>query len=99
MARKQKERRRKDLNRMRAKDCCGRPQLFLGKRRSSISSNYSFLILILYVAFIENHSGLRGFAASKIATAYLLKALETQFCIAKEAVSLELSKIEVPIQE
>ncbi len=50
-------------------------------------------------AFIEKHSGLRGFAASKIATAYLLKALESQYCIAKEAVSVEFSKIEASIQE
>jgi hypothetical protein len=49
--------------------------------------------------FIENHSGLRGFAASKIATAYLLKALETQFCVAREAVSVEISKVEASIQE
>jgi hypothetical protein len=49
--------------------------------------------------FIEKHLGLRGFTASKIATAYLLKALETQLCIAKEAVSVELSKIEASIQE
>ncbi len=50
-------------------------------------------------AFIEKHSGLRSFAASKIATAYLLKALESQYCIAKEAVSVEFSKIEASIQE
>jgi hypothetical protein len=37
---------------------------------------------------IEKHSGLPGFAASKIATAYLLNALETQYYIAKEAVSV-----------
>ena len=48
---------------------------------------------------IEKHSGLRSFAASKIATAFLLKATEDHFCIAKEAVSFEFSKIEASIQE
>jgi hypothetical protein len=49
--------------------------------------------------FIEKHSGLQGFGACKIANAYLLKALETQYCIAKEAFSIEFSKIEASIQE
>jgi hypothetical protein len=48
---------------------------------------------------IEKHSSLRLFAASKIATSYLLKALETQFCVAKEAVSVKISKVEASIQE
>jgi hypothetical protein len=38
---------------------------------------------------IEKHLGLYDFAASKIATAYLLKALEAPYCIAKEAVLVE----------
>jgi hypothetical protein len=50
-------------------------------------------------SFIESHSELRCFASSKIATAYLLKALEPLYCIAKEAVSLELSKIEDSIKD
>jgi hypothetical protein len=50
-------------------------------------------------SFIEEHSELRTFAASKIATAYLLKALEPTYCIAKEAVSVELSKIKTSIQD
>ncbi len=48
-------------------------------------------------AFIELHPGLRRFASSKIAAAYLLKAMEPQFCISKEAVSVELNKIEASI--
>jgi hypothetical protein len=49
--------------------------------------------------FIEKHSELQRFAASKIASAYLLKALKSQYCIAKEAVSVEFSKIDASIQE
>lgn len=48
--------------------------------------------------FIEKHKGLRTFAASKIATAYLLQALEPKLQIAKEAVSMELSKIHSSIK-
>jgi hypothetical protein len=48
--------------------------------------------------FIEKHPGLRGFASSKIAAAFLLKAMEPHFCIAKEAVSVEISKIECSIK-
>jgi hypothetical protein len=48
--------------------------------------------------FIEKHQGLRSFAASKIATAYLLKALEPKLSIAKEAVLMEVAKIESSIK-
>ena len=48
---------------------------------------------------IEKHSGLRSFVASKIATAYCLRALESEYCVAQEAVAVEFSKIEASIQE
>ena len=48
--------------------------------------------------FIEQHPDLRRFASSKIATAYLLKAMEPHFCIAKQAVSAELKKIDASIK-
>jgi hypothetical protein len=47
--------------------------------------------------FIELHPGLRRFASSKIAAAYLLNAMEPQFCIAKEAVLVEQKKIQASI--
>jgi hypothetical protein len=50
-------------------------------------------------SFIEKHPGLRCFASSKIATAYLLKALKPTHCIATEAVALEFSKIEDSIKD
>ena len=49
--------------------------------------------------FVEKHSELRTFASSKIATAYLLKALEKMYVIATEAVSVEISKIENSIKD
>jgi hypothetical protein len=50
-------------------------------------------------AFIEEHSELRLFAASKIVTAHLLKEMEPTYCVGKEAVSLEMSKIKSAIQD
>lgn len=49
--------------------------------------------------FIEKHSELRCFASSKIATAYLLKSMEPQYCIAQEAVSVELAKIQSSVNK
>jgi hypothetical protein len=49
--------------------------------------------------FIKLHPGLRRFASSKIAAALLLEAMEPQYCIAKEAVSVELNKIEASIND
>ena len=50
-------------------------------------------------SFIEEHSELRSFAASKIATAYLLKALGPKLCVAREAVALEFSKINASLKD
>ena len=50
-------------------------------------------------SFIEEHSELRSFPASKIATAYLLKSMEPTYCIAKEAVTVELSKIKASMED
>lgn len=50
-------------------------------------------------SFIDTHSGLRSFASSKIATAFLLKAMEPKYTIASEAVSLELFKVKASIEK
>jgi hypothetical protein len=62
--------------------------------------HFCLLHVLLFVYFLTIFALLYfSCRQPKIATACLLKALESQYCIAKEAVLVEFSKIEASIQE